>query len=108
MSALLDQILATVCRECQSRGLEVHWQLFQERVVRPILDGTAPASLSDLCARHAIADPQQVSNMIATVKRRFRSALRQYVRTTVLSEDEVDEELAEITQFFPKSAQDSG
>jgi len=30
------------------------------------------------------------------------------VRTTVLSEDEVDEELAEITQFFPKSAQDSG
>ena len=45
--------------------------------------------------------------MIATVKRRFRSAMREYVRTTVLSEEEVDEELAEITRLFPKAAQDS-
>jgi len=107
MSALLDQILAAVHRDCQGRGLDVHWELFRERVVRPILDSTAPAPLSDLCDRYKIEDPQQVSNMIATVKRRFRSAMREYVRTTVLAEEEVDEELAEITRFFPKAAQDS-
>ena len=107
MSALLDQILAAVHKDCQGRGLDVHWQLFSERVVKPILEGTAPVPVSDLCARYAIADPQQVSNMIATVKRRFRSTMREYVRTTVLSEEEVEEELAEITRFFPRAAQDS-
>lgn len=107
MSALLDQTLAAVRRDCEARGLQVHWQLFRERVVKPTLDGVAPASVSDLCARHAIEDPQQVSNMIATVKRRFGSTLRQYVRTTVLSDDELEQELSELMRFFPKAAQDS-
>jgi hypothetical protein len=108
MTALLDQILAAVRKDCESRGLDVHWQLFQERIVRPILDNSPPTPLGDLCERYTVATPQQVSNMIATVKRRFRSTMRDFVRTTVLSEDEVDEELAEITRFFPKAAQDSG
>ena len=44
--------------------------------------------------------------MIVTVKRRFREALRQHVRTTVISEDQVDDELDEILRFVPENAQD--
>lgn len=107
MSALLDQILAAVQRDCRERGLEVHWQLFFERVVRPILGNTAATPLPDLCARYGIDDPQKASNMIATVKRRFRSVMREYVRTTVASDEQLEEELSEIACFFPDAAQDS-
>ena len=43
--------------------------------------------------------------MIITVKRRFRAALMQHVRDTVLSQGQAPDELEELLQFFPKSAQ---
>jgi DNA-directed RNA polymerase specialized sigma24 family protein len=107
MSALLDQTLETVRRDCSDHGLDVHWQLFLERVVDPILGKVSAPPLSVLCEKHRIDDPQKASNMIATVKRRFQSAVREHIRPTVLEEDHLDDELAEIMQFLPKTAQDS-
>jgi RNA polymerase sigma-70 factor (ECF subfamily) len=106
-SALLDQILEVVRTDCRSHGLEVHWQMFTERVINPVLKNQVPESLSEICRKYGIEHPQKASNMIATVKRRFRSALREYVRTTVLSEGETDSELGEIMSFFTDFAQDS-
>lgn len=106
-SALLDQILEVVRTDCRSHGLEAHWQMFSERVIDPVLKNRVPASLSEMCTKYGIEHPQKVSNMIATVKRRFRSALRDYVRTTVLCEGETDDELGEIMSFFANFAQDS-
>ena len=107
MSALMDQVLETVRIGCRDEGLENHWHVFNDKVVQPILNGVAPPPLADLCARYEITDPRQASNMIVTVKRRFRSALREHVRTTVIAEDQVDDELAEILRFLPDMAQDS-
>jgi RNA polymerase sigma-70 factor (ECF subfamily) len=106
VSALMDQILETVRIRCCDEGLATHWCVFDERVVQPIFGNTDPPSLSDICAHHGIADPQQASNMIVTVKRRFRSALREHIRTTVVAEDQVDDELREILRFLPDVAQD--
>ena len=107
MSALMDQVLETVRIGCRDEGLETHWHVFNDKVVQPILNGVDPLPLADLCARYGIADPRQASNMIVTVKRRFRSALREHVRTTVIAEEQVDDELAEILRFLPDMAQDS-
>jgi hypothetical protein len=43
--------------------------------------------------------------MVITVKRRFQTALKQYIRSTVASGSEMDDELEKIMQFLPKSAQ---
>ncbi|MFC1635554.1 RNA polymerase sigma factor [Planctomycetota bacterium] len=106
ISALMDQIIANVRRDCHDCGLEIHWQMFSERVVEPILKNHAAPPLSDICKKHGIQQPQKASNMIATVKRKFRSAMRESVRTTVLNDDQVKDELSEIIYFFPKIAQD--
>ena len=105
-SALLDRILEAVRMDCQGHGLEIHWQMFSERVVEPILKNRVPQALSDICKKYGIEHPQKASNMIATVKRRFRTALREHVRTTVLSDGETDDELSAIVSFFSKLAQD--
>jgi RNA polymerase sigma-70 factor (ECF subfamily) len=104
-SALMDRVLMTVRLACYDEGLETHWHIFSERVVRPILDDAAPPSLGTLSAKYGIADPRQASNMIVTVKRRFRSTLREHIRMTVLTNDQVDDELREILRFLPEMAQ---
>ena len=106
VSGLLDQVLSAVRKGCREGGLQTHWEVFSARVVRPILDGTAAPSMGEICARLGIEDTRQASNMIITVKRRFRQTLRRHIRNTVVSADQVDEELDEIIKFLPESAQD--
>jgi RNA polymerase sigma-70 factor (ECF subfamily) len=106
VSALLDQVLSATSKGCREDGLQTHWELFNARVVRPILDGTAAPALGKICASLGVDDTRQASNMIITVKRRFREILSRHIRSTVISAHQVDEELDEIIKFLPESAQD--
>ena len=105
LSALLDRILSEVEAKCRRDGMETHWNVFHDRVVQGILENTTPPSLSEICRKYGIDDEKMASNMNVTVKRRFQSALKQYVRHTVTSETQVAAELEAIIQFFPKTAQ---
>lgn len=105
VSALLDQVLEAVKTSCSQAGLQTHWELFLARVVQPILNGTEAPPLSEICISLGIEDARRASNMIITVKRRFREMLRRHINNTVTSGDQVDEELEEIIRFLPKSAQ---
>ncbi|UCG55743.1 MAG: sigma-70 family RNA polymerase sigma factor [Phycisphaerales bacterium] len=105
LSALLDQALSEVQAECCAKGLETHWSVFHERVVRPILHNSVSPPLAEICRKYDIDDEKKAANMTVTVKRRFRKVLKRLVRTTVASDTEVDKELEEITQYLPESAQ---
>jgi len=107
-SALLDQTLSEVETQCLEQGMDAHWHAFRDRVLQPTLDHIQPPALAEICARYGIADESKASNMIITVKRRFQAALQRNLRTTVASEDGMEEELQEILRFLPRSAQDSG
>ena len=105
LSALLDQVLSEVEAKCRREQMETPWNVFHDRVVQSILEDVDPPSLPEICQKYGIADEKTASNMIITVKRRFQAALRQYIRSTVASESEMDDELEEIMQFLPGSAQ---
>ncbi len=106
ISALLDQVLAAVKQSCNEEGLQTHWDIFHARIVEPILTGEPAPPLSEICTRLCVEDTRRASNMMITVKRRFREILRRHIRNTVISTDQVDEELDEIIRFLPKSEQD--
>jgi hypothetical protein len=69
----------------------------------PILEGQTPPPLSALCAEHRIPDEAKASNMVVTVKRRFRTTLRRHVRQAVGSDAEVEEEICDLMQILSKS-----
>ena len=108
VSALLEQVLAEVDAACHEDGKVLHWELFNERVVQPIMDGAEPPSLKDICEKYGIRDDAQASNMIVTVKRRFQAALRKHLRDSVVSNEQIDSELEELRRFFPSIAQGGG
>jgi RNA polymerase sigma-70 factor (ECF subfamily) len=106
-STLLDRILTQVQVKCSEEGMSIHWKIFNDRIVQPILENIEAPSLKEICSKYAIENEVKASNMAITVKRRFQSALKKYIRSTVISEIQIDEELKDILKLFSKKAQDS-
>jgi DNA-directed RNA polymerase specialized sigma24 family protein len=105
VSQLLDKLLAEVESKCNADGKRLHWQVFNDKVLQPILENTHTPSLTEICERYGIEDEKKASNMIVTVNRRFRSALKRHLRRSVTGDTEVDEELQELMKiFFRKGA----
>jgi len=107
VSSLLEQVLEKVERECREDGKDVHWGIFCDRVIHPIMDRNTPPSLKEITTQYGISDESKASNMIVTVKRRIQVALKQYLRESVTSDEYLTGELEQMRQFFPKIAQDS-
>jgi len=106
VSELLEQILSEVRASYTQEDKVVYWHLFNDRVVRPIMDRSDPPPLEQLCSKYDITDTAKASNMMVTVKRRFQSLLKQKLRHLVMSDEEAKVELEEIRKFLPKLAQD--
>ncbi len=104
-AAMLDETLAEVQSDCLDHGLEMHWNAFEARVLRPALENNPPPSLTRICELYAIASEAKASNMIITVKRRFQAALRKHLRSTVASDEEAEEELQDMLRTWDFGAQ---
>jgi RNA polymerase sigma-70 factor (ECF subfamily) len=106
ISALLERVVEEVRAGCCQDGKSVHWHVFRERVLDPIMERSDAPSMHELCHKYGVPDQAKASNMIVTIKRRFGATLRKHLRDSVASEEEVDDELREMMRFLPKIAQD--
>ena len=100
VSELLDKVLAEVQTKCQTDDKILHWQVFHDRVLKPIMENAQAPSLAEICDKYGIENSSKASNMIITVNRRFQAALKRLVRRTVANNTDVDEELRELMQIF--------
>jgi RNA polymerase sigma-70 factor (ECF subfamily) len=100
VSQLLDRLLAEVEARCRADGKSLHWQVFRDRVLQPIMEDARAPSLTEVCNKYGIEDERKASNMIVTVNRRFRAALKRHVRRSVMGDVQVEEELQELMQIF--------
>ena len=102
---LLEGALAEVKDRYTKQGMEKHWYVFQDRLLRPTLEGGDRPSLRKICNQYDIDSGATVSNMLNTVKKLVRSVLKNHVRQTVVSADAAEEELKEIFKFLEKEGQ---
>jgi RNA polymerase sigma-70 factor (ECF subfamily) len=105
VSGLLDRLLQEVKAECLHQGMAVHWELFHERVLRPLMEDQAPPALAELCAAHHIEEATRASNMIFAVKRRFQSALKRRLRQSVACDAEIGAEFHDLLAFLTRPRQ---
>jgi len=101
-ASLLDEVLAELRQEYCGTGKRLHWEVFRAKTLAPIFQNTRPPSLARLCRRLGIENEAKASDMITTVKRRFRSVLRRRLRKLVGSDAEVEEEIREIRAILAK------
>jgi RNA polymerase sigma-70 factor (ECF subfamily) len=103
---LLERVLCELKQWYLGRGMETHWNLFRDRLVRPNLEGLDPPSLAQLCDRYGVENESKASNMLGTVKRQFQNLLIEHVRQTVLSGEAAAEELGEMFRFLRKESRE--
>ena len=72
---LIDTVLDEMQKAYARTGRAVYWQIFYERIIKPILEETPVPALSELGEKYNIHNAKKVSNMIITAKRRFRRDL---------------------------------
>ena len=58
-----------------------------------------------ISVQYGVESESTAFNMLLTVKRRFKATLRENLRSTVLTEDDIDEEWREISNLVGESEQ---
>jgi RNA polymerase sigma-70 factor (ECF subfamily) len=100
VTALLEQVLEEVRTKCCQEDKTVHWNVFNDRVLQPMIENIAAPTMKEICDKYDIEDGIRASNMIITVKRRFQAALKRQLRKSVISDSQVGDELNEIVKFL--------
>lgn len=103
ISDLLDRVLCEVRNEFIDIDKQIHWQIFDERVLKPVTTSSNTPSLKDMCAKYGIDKEKTVSNMMITVSRRLRKSLERCLRQYAHSGSEIEQEILEMLKVFSKN-----
>lgn len=101
---LLDQILVETKKQCYDSGQEIHWLIFQRKVLAPIIDGTEDISMEQVSQKYKLKNANQANSRIVTVKRRFGRILMHRLRDLTGSDDLAETEFNEIMQFLSEKS----
>ena len=99
-ATVLELTLTRLEEACRADGLAQHWEVFNLNVLGPAVRKSRAVPLDELAGRFGAVDATQLSNMLQTVKRRFRKTLREVVAETVSDESQVEQELSELRSLF--------
>lgn len=96
----LAEVLARMRRECEQKGRTDLWEIFDGRIVQPLLGGGEALPYDTLVARYGYQSPTQAFNALITAKRMFKRLLEDVVRDTVDTEAQVAEEIRELKRIL--------
>jgi DNA-directed RNA polymerase specialized sigma24 family protein len=99
---VIDQVISQVKKECYDTDKEKHWDVFNAKILVPIIDNRASPSLKELCDRYGIENETRASNMIITIKRCFKRVLEDHLRRFVRTGSEVGDEFNELLEIISK------
>ena len=83
VSMLIRDAADALRTECLARGRDMQWDLFDRRILRPMLEGAPAPSYEALMAQWRLDAPSQVSNTIVAMRRAFAAHLVRLVGATV-------------------------
>ena len=100
-NSLLNQACVAVRAECHIKKQPKVWDVFYERMIRPIETGLPAASYEDLCGAGRFESPKKAANLYMTAIRKFNRVLRDIVSDYLPAEGHaspkaIDAELLEL------------
>jgi len=92
---LLSRVLKILEKECFETGKEAHFQLFQQRIIEPILQSQEQPPIKDLAGKMGLTE-KQACNYVITARRAYQRLLREEVRMYASSDEEVTQEIKDL------------
>jgi hypothetical protein len=77
---------------CQRNGKTPHYHLFEQRILRPTLEGTDAPSLQELARALGLGE-HQAANCLVTIRRIYQRLLIEEIRLYTSSEGEAVAEI---------------
>ncbi|MHC4709277.1 MAG: RNA polymerase sigma factor [Planctomycetota bacterium] len=99
-AAVIDEALRRTEESCWHEGMERQWRAFEARVRRPLVHGCEPTPIELLLKELPARGPQEIYDMIYTVKRKLRAMIRDVVAETVEDPEGVDHEVGELRRHL--------
>jgi DNA-directed RNA polymerase specialized sigma24 family protein len=96
----LSTVLDRMRSECAGKGRLDIWEIFNLRIVQPLLGGGAVLPYETLVQRYGLQSPSQASNVLITGKRMFQRLLEEVVRQTVTTDEEVAAEIRDLKRIL--------
>lgn len=92
---VVQQAAEHMRRQCQGQRQRL-WELFECRVLGPIMHNTPPIAYEQLVQRFGFASPVQAANALITAKRMFGRALESIIGQYAVGEAEVEAEMRDL------------
>ena len=99
---VLQRALRRMKEDCDTFRRPELWGVFEQRIVRPILDGSPAAAHVDLVRQFRLASPEQAANLLITAKRMFARCLRSVVGEYEPDNKRIDTEIADLRRLLAK------
>ena len=90
-------------RECSLSGKELHFRIFQVRVIEPLLEGVEPPRLDALAAQLGLS-AKQAGNCMVTSRRAFQRLLREMIQCYATGDEEAQEEIQALFTAFSRGS----
>ncbi len=98
---LLAEAVSRLRDECFSTGRQLMWEVFDLRVLRPLLTDVRPVPYKDLAARLG-ATPRHLENLLTSAKRVLERKLRDVVGGYAEGADAIDAEIRDLTEIVSR------
>lgn len=92
---LIRRVLAALEAEYSAPARRVHFEIFRQLLIAPILEGAEPPSQRALAAELGLTE-KEVGNRLLTARRAYQRLLRAEVALYARSEDEVESEIRDL------------
>jgi hypothetical protein len=93
--AVMREALRRMQTHCAESGRRDLWEVFERRLLQPMLEGAEPLPYEQLVEQFQFESPAQVYNALTTGKRMFIGALRLVIAEYARDEREIDAEIEE-------------
>jgi len=90
---------------CHETGRPDMWDVFDGRMLGPILYDRRIVPYEVLARRYDFKSPGQVANVLISVKRMFQRVLREVVSDTVCEDSEIDGEILAIRRILTQASE---
>lgn len=96
---LVLKVLRALEMECEINGKQAHFEMFRQRLIAPVLEGSDVPSLQELAERFEL-NVKAVDGRLVRLRRDYQRLLREEIRRYATSDEEVAAEIQDLWRFM--------
>jgi RNA polymerase sigma-70 factor (ECF subfamily) len=101
MEAVIERAARAMAEEYRTKGMELHYAVFENRYLKPLLRVAEASAYADLAKRFGISE-KKIDTYLITSRRRFRSLVQAEIEKYAHSKEIVREELNLLFELIEK------